>query len=391
MHSVVFVALLCFSSAFGLYRFPLAKRESVKRQIIEKEGLESLASFKYGEFRAQDDGGYNEILKNYMNAQYYGTISVGTPAQNFEVIFDTGSSNLWVPGKACRSPACWLHKTFDCAKSSTCENTNEKFSIKYGSGAVNGTVAYDTVCIGGKDGLCIKKQGFAHTTSQPGLTWAVGKFDGIFGMGYDTIAVNNLKTPFTNLIENQQCAEPVFAFWLNRDPQNGVQGGELTVCGTDSNHYQGELTWAPVTKQAYWQIAVESVSVKGANIATAFQVAVDSGTSLITGPSQDIKALAKAVGAVRIPLVNEYVVQCGVVDKLPAITFKIAGKDFSLTGKDYVLEVTNAGTTLCVVGMTELDIPAPAGPLWILGDIFMGPHYTVFDKGNNRVGFAQAK
>src|SRR6201986_3013162 len=110
------------------------------------------------------------------NSIDFSEISVGTPPQEFKVVLDTGSSNLWVPSSECGSIACYLHSKYDSSQSSTYKKNGSDFEIRYGSGELSGFVSQDTFRIGD---LEVKGQDFAEATKEPGLAFAFGRFDGI--------------------------------------------------------------------------------------------------------------------------------------------------------------------------------------------------------------------
>jgi saccharopepsin len=127
-------------------------------------------------------------------------VTIGTPPQEFKVVLDTGSSNLWIPSSQCTSIACFLHNKYDSSQSSTYLKNGSSFEIRYGSGSLSGFVSSDTLDFAG---LIIKDQLFAEATEEPGLAFAFGRFDGILGLGYDTISVNHITPPFYELINHK--------------------------------------------------------------------------------------------------------------------------------------------------------------------------------------------
>lgn len=388
------LCILLVTQSAAIIRVPLHKTRSLRRLISDSgmslEELRALAARSGAHDSAPSPGVPVERLTNFMDAQYYGVISIGTPPQEFTVLFDTGSSNLWVPSIHCSffDLACWVHRRYNSKKSSTYVQNGTEFSIRYGRGSLSGFISEDTVSIAG---LPVPGQRFGEAVKQPGITFAVARFDGVLGMAYPSISVANVTPVFDSAMAAKLLPQNIFSFYINRDPTAAV-GGELMLGGTDPQFYTGDLHYVNVTRKAYWQINMDGVVV-GNQLTlckSSCQAIVDTGTSLIVGPSQEIRALQKAIGA--LPLfMGEYIIKCEKIQSLPVISFNIGGRMFNLTGEDYIMKESQMGTSVCISGFMAMDIPPPAGPLWILGDVFIGRYYTVFDRNADRVGFATAK
>lgn len=372
MKSAVFVCVATMASA-GIIKVPLTKMKTIRQQYRE-EGLVYVRNTTWGKY-----GDDPVDVHNYLDAQFYGPLSVGTPAQEFQVVFDTGSSNLWVPSKQCTD--CGKKPEYDSSASSTYVANGTKFNIQYGSGPVSGFVSQDIATVGA---LTVKDQQFAEITDVSGLgaAFKVGKFDGIMGLAFDTISVNHIPPVFANMVAQGLVDEPVFAFYLS--DKSGVDG-EMDLGGIDEKHYTGELNYVPLSSATYWELKLDAININNASVTTVNKAIVDTGTSLLAGPVDEVKEIAKAVGAHAF-LHGEYLISCDKLNTGVNIDIVLGGVTYTLTPKDYIIP----DASLCLFGMIGLDVPAPAGPLWILGDPFIRKYYTVFDFGKQRLGFAEA-
>ncbi|XP_037448859.1 aspartic proteinase oryzasin-1-like [Triticum dicoccoides] len=495
--SCVLLHALLANPAEGMVRVALTKRpvDEVDGPVVAGEDAQRLLAWRHGLVYNADvvptKGAESHVvaLKNHLNAQYYGEVGVGTPPQNFTVIFDTGSADFWVPSSKCfLSIGCYLHASYKASKSTTYKKNGKRVALRYGTGAISGYLSQDNVQVGG---VVVKNQDFIEATREPSITFMFRKFDGILGLGFKEIARGGVEPVWYNMVNQHLVGSPVFSFWFNRHAGEG-QGGEIVFGGIDPKHHKEEHEYVPVTKKGYWQFDVGDVLIggKSTGLCTSRCAAIaDSGTSLLVGPTAIITQINEKIGAPGIfsqeckevasqygqqildlllneidpikicpsvglcthsgtqgvsfgiwtvvddetgrsndamchvcemavmwaknqlaqdqtrDLILKYIntlcgyipspmgessVDCKTLASMPDVAFSISGKKFALTPEQYILKIGEGDATKCISGFVAMDIPPPRGPIWILGDIFMGAYHTVFDYGKMKVGFAKA-
>lgn len=309
-------------------------------------------------------------LKDFMNTQYFVEVEVGTPAQTFVVVPDTGSSNLWVYSHKCYSIPCWYHSTYNSVKSSTYQKDGQDFDITYGSGSVKGFVSKDVVTLGDTTDSAF---GFGEVTSVSGMSFLASQMSGILGLGYGSISVDKLPT----FVDASSLSDKSFSFYLHNNPEESF----MTLPGYDESVMNGEFQFHNVIEQKYWSLNLTSLAQGTTQIpADGYKAVIDSGTSALVGPNKLVGKLIEGI---------EVSADCSNIDSLPEITFSIDNIDYTLSGHDYVLQVSALGQTECVMGIMGQDFPA-GFDYFILGDIFMRKYYSYFDKNANRVGFVPA-
>ncbi|XP_077645955.1 cathepsin D-like [Lonchura striata] len=288
-----------------------------------------------------------------------------------------------------------LHPHYHSLLSCTHRANGTEFGISYGSGSLRGFLSTDTLTV---SNVSVPNQTFAEAVALPGLAFAAARFDGVLGLAYPGAAAGPARPVFDSMMGLRLFRSNVFSFYLRSGASEG-DGGELLLGGIDERLFEGPLHYIPVTRKSYWQVHMDRLSVGSPGVSGCrdpplcrggCEAIVDTGTSLVTGPSAEVGALHRALGGFRAEQ-GQYLLDCDKVASLPNVTFVLAGTTFTLSPQEYVLKVSQLGTPTCISGFMGLDIPRPSGPLWILGDVFLAVHYAVFDRDRDRVGLARSR
>ncbi|KAF9220103.1 acid protease [Gyrodon lividus] len=305
--------------------------------------------------------------------RWFGTISIGTPPRNFAVLFDTGASDTILPGVLC-DDTCHGHVLYDPEASLTSIELGRPFSTHFGgSEGAFGYQYIDNVTVAG---LTATRQtlGAAVHYSQ-GLQ--IGRFpaDGLLGMAFQSISTFGQSPFFQTLVTEGQTDEPVFAFNL------GAHGAELYIGGTNPDMYTGVFAWAPVVRQAHWEVKIDNVVGNGQNVLTSVSGIIDTGTFLVRGPPSHVAALYAAIGGTPFPRrAGFYSFPCHAV---PSVGFTFGGRYFPIPAESLNIGFDQNNPSQCVGAVAEGIYPT-----WVVGTTFLDNVYTAFDVGNLRVGFA---
>ncbi|KAN0066048.1 hypothetical protein ACQY0O_000141 [Thecaphora frezii] len=345
------------------------------------------------------------------DSYYYAQLSVGTPKQNFNVILDTGSADFWLVDSVCGSSNNCdddLNK-YKPSASSTHIGSSNQFQVSYGTGAVQGTLAADTVSLAG---YTVNNLTFAQADSVAQDT-IESPSSGIMGMGFQTLASSGA-TPFWQVLAQQGVLQTnAFTFQLTRNIDNVDvsssnansvlnSGGVFTLGEIDSNQYSGDITYIDIPNNlertqglGYWTIPLDGISINGQNadIGDGPLAAIDTGTTLIGGPQSAVRAVYSLISGSQSASGSSgyYLFPCSANLNIQ-LTF--GGRAFTMSTADMNLGPYPYTTSSnCLGALFDIDLGGNGQygvPEWIIGDAFLKNVFSVYD-ATGRVGFANLK
>eukprot|EP00696_Hemimastix_kukwesjijk_P018023 gnl/Hemi2/680_TR243_c0_g2_i1.p1 gnl/Hemi2/680_TR243_c0_g2~~gnl/Hemi2/680_TR243_c0_g2_i1.p1 ORF type:complete len:463 (-),score=83.29 gnl/Hemi2/680_TR243_c0_g2_i1:61-1269(-) len=365
---------------------------------------------------------------------YYTTVAVGTPAKNFTVLLDTGSSNLLLPtpkcGTSCGNRTLYDHTTSSSANvipfadpaCKICNSDGSTTNCPYGNpypAVVNASYCGTGISYGGGSsfvsGYLVSEQvslwGYSQvpniivavTMEIPDLSFSAAPLDGLIGLASELNSVNPTYAP-TILTELTTANKLPNLFSICLDP---VNGGSLDIGTIDPSKYTGTIQYLPVVQDHWYNLPLQDLQIAGTSIGLPAMVYSylndqigtfpDSGTSvLVMGPAifaqfqatfqASFCALPGVCG--NSNLFNGLCVSDAdmgaSLSKFPQLEFVFADAQ----GKLVTLPVPATAYMMHQNGQYCLGAAAVPSTGVVLGDVFMQNYYIVHDRANKQVGFA---
>ncbi|KAF7320930.1 Peptidase A1 domain-containing protein [Mycena chlorophos] len=328
---------------------------------------------------------------NVVNASvtYLANVGVGDPAQTFQLLIDTGSSNTWITNE---------HDEYKPTKTAT--DMRKHFQLSYGKGDCEGNEYLDTVTLG--ENIVIKNQsiGVASRTDE------MGGMSGILGIGPTGLTKGTVTdsdeqlTVMDNLMQQGTIAEECIGiYYAPTMPDSTTNTGSLCFGGPDASKFTGEINWIPLTKQApanrYWGID-QSISYGrgGPTIMATCAGISDTGTTLIMLPDAAFNEYMKQTGAVMDDATGLPTVTDAQLAQMQSLLFKIGDQEYELIPNAQLWPRAQNTTLGGDANKNYLAFSSMGtmgnepGLQFINGYAFLQRFYSAYDTTNCRLGMA---
>mmetsp|Transcript_18497 Transcript_18497/g.34395 ORF Transcript_18497/g.34395 Transcript_18497/m.34395 type:complete len:476 (-) Transcript_18497:6-1433(-) len=355
---------------------------------------------------------------------YSGVISIGLPAQEFRVVFDTGSGNVVVPSVECRSESCRQHQRYNISKSQTALAINvdgnavpagelcDQATIGFSTGKITGEFVREQVCPGGKSSCLEMSVVMAvEMTTTPFKSFL---FDGIFGLAHNSLALSSEFSFLSRLAPSHPTASSQFGVFLTVEHES-----EIALGGWNSDRLLTPLRWSPLAMKefGYWQVSIKEVRIAGKALEVCkdgtCRGVVDTGTSHLGIPGSDFREFMDLL-SVESPSPPA---DCRDA-KGATLEFELEGElTLNLDPGHYMRPLSlptgmsglpvrpgvhsgatkssadsgahaNPESRTCAPRLMRVNMQPPLGPkLFLLGEPVLHRYYTVYDWKKKQVGF----
>ncbi|KAG1774539.1 acid protease [Suillus placidus] len=351
---------------------------------INSYGIKNIAAADRARIQVLQAGGSSSV--NAANAAmiYTADIGVGSPATNYTLLLDTGSSNTWIGAG----------KSYE--KTATSQDTGGTFYVTYGDQSyVSGEEYTDTVTL--NSDLVIDNQSIGVASASSGMEG----LDGLLGLGpvdltEGTVSnANEVPTVTDNLyIQGTISSEVLGVFFAPASSDDST--GELTFGGYDASKITGSVSYVPITStspaSAYWGID-QSISYGSTSILAETAGIVDTGTTLILIASDAFSKYKSATGATLDQSTGLLQITSDQYSQLSSLYFTTGGVTYELTPNGQIwprsLNSAIGGTTDGIyLVVADSGSASGSGLDFTNGYCFLERFYSVYDTSNSQVGFA---